>query len=173
MTKRAALTVVAAGCGWNIRAAGHSPSSISASSKVCSQSTRTRFLSLTSLSLGLSHSLHLEPWNKAEASAEVQKKKQKRQHGRPGKSLLFVTNGTLEFQRLNLWLTERKIELPRVVTYMAWLPRQTVSFCDSKHPGNPRAKPFLKTKGLNCRGLWTWRVHKLEGVPCQGVESRM
>ena len=35
---------VAASCGWSTRAVRHSPSSISASSKVCSKSNRTRFL---------------------------------------------------------------------------------------------------------------------------------
>ena len=40
---------VAASCGWSTRAVRHSPSSISASSKVCSKSTRTRFLAVTSL----------------------------------------------------------------------------------------------------------------------------
>ena len=40
---------VAASCGWSTRAVSHSPSSISASSKVCSKSTRTRFLAVISL----------------------------------------------------------------------------------------------------------------------------
>ena len=40
---------VAANCGWSTRAARHSPSSISASSKACSNSTRTRFLAVISL----------------------------------------------------------------------------------------------------------------------------
>ena len=40
---------VAASCGWSTRAVRHSPSSISASSKVCSKSTRTRFLAVISL----------------------------------------------------------------------------------------------------------------------------
>ena len=40
---------VAASCGWSTRAVRHSPSSISVSSKVCSKSTRTRFLAVISL----------------------------------------------------------------------------------------------------------------------------
>ena len=40
---------VAASCGWSTRAVRHSPSSISASSKVCSKSARTRFLAVISL----------------------------------------------------------------------------------------------------------------------------
>ena len=40
---------VAASCGWSTRAVRHSPSSISASSKVVSGSTKTRFLAVTSL----------------------------------------------------------------------------------------------------------------------------
>ena len=40
---------VAASCGWSTRAVRHSPSSISASSKVCSKSNRTRFLAVISL----------------------------------------------------------------------------------------------------------------------------
>ena len=40
---------VAASCGWSTRAVRHSPSSISASSNVCSKLTETRFLAVRSL----------------------------------------------------------------------------------------------------------------------------
>ena len=46
---KAKASRVAASCGWSARAVRHSPSSISASSKVCSKSTRTRFSAVISL----------------------------------------------------------------------------------------------------------------------------
>ena len=46
---KAKANCVAASSGWSTRAVRHSPSSISASSKVCSKSTRARFLAVISL----------------------------------------------------------------------------------------------------------------------------
>ena len=46
---KAKALCVAASCGWSTRAVRHSPSFISALSKVCSKSTRTRFLAVISL----------------------------------------------------------------------------------------------------------------------------
>ena len=46
---KAKALIVAASCGWSTRAVRHSPSSISASSKVLLRSTRTRFLPVISL----------------------------------------------------------------------------------------------------------------------------
>ena len=69
--KAKALSVDAS-CGRSTRAVRNSPSSISASSKVLSGSTRTRFLAVISLrylfpkARSAPLSLHLEPWMKAE-----------------------------------------------------------------------------------------------------------
>ena len=46
---KAKAIFVAASCGWSTRAVRHSPSSISASSNVCSKLTKTRFLAVISL----------------------------------------------------------------------------------------------------------------------------
>ena len=78
---------VAAICGWSTRAVRHSLSSIPASSKVVSGSTRTRFFAVTSLRYFFpTLPLGLEPWKEAEVS-EVQ-------HARLAKLHLHETSGT-------------------------------------------------------------------------------
>ena len=62
---------VDASCGWSTRAVRHSPSSLSASSKVCSRFIKTRFLAVISRRYFSQRlvgplSLHFEPWMKAE-----------------------------------------------------------------------------------------------------------
>ena len=70
---KAKALFVAASCGWSTRAVRHSPSSISASSKVCLKLTQIRFLAVISLRYFFPRipracwqSLTLEAWKKAE-----------------------------------------------------------------------------------------------------------